>query len=120
MVAEDYRQDGHKCPSYVLDHEECELINQTDQYEYEHYADHSHPEDAFFWVPHQHEDRLVRFNRLTVTIDEIITRCEYPEKAREQLATLHRQLAEEFLKDYRGPLRGPVPLLEEPRSAMVG
>ena len=112
--------DGHRCPPFVLDGEECELMSQSGDHDYESYDDFAEPGDAAFWIPHQREERMVEFNRLTVTIDDIIARCGYPESERDRLAALHRQLAEEFLKDYRGPLIGPVPLLEETRSAVPG
>lgn len=113
-------KDGHQCPPFLLDHEECDLISRTGHYGYEHYADYQHPEDATFWIPHQQEDRVVSFNRLTVTIDEIITQCGYPESARERLTKLHRRLAREFLQDYQGPREGSVPLLEETQASVVG
>lgn len=112
--------DGHQCSPYVLDEEECELISQSGGYDYEDYDDHQDPFDAIFWVPHQQEGRMVQFNRLTVTIDDIVTVCGYPESERERLAVLHRRLAEEFLDDYRGPRFGPVPLLEETHPSTPG
>ena len=95
-------------------------MDRNSQYEYAHYDDYEDPQQANFWVPHQLEERLVQFNRLTTTIDEIVARCGYPESAREGLAVLHRRLTEEFLRDYRGPVEGPIPLLEETRSPVAG
>lgn len=62
---------------------------------------------------------MVQFNRLTVTIDDIISRCGYPESERERLTVLHRRLAEEFLADYRGPRNGPLPLLEKTQPSSL-
>ncbi len=59
---------------------------------------------------------MVRFNRLTATINDIMTQCNYAESERERLTALHRLLAQEFLDDYRGPRHRPVPLLEGTRS----
>ena len=95
-------------------------MDRTGDYDYEHYDDHQEPDDAIFWVPHQQEGRMVQFNRLTVTVDDIINRCGYPESQRERLAVLHRLLAEEFLAEYQCPRRGPVPLLEETEPSTVG
>ncbi|MDE0674563.1 MAG: hypothetical protein OXI06_05765 [bacterium] len=92
-------------------------MSRTGEYDYETYDDYKDPEDATFWIPHQQEPRMVQFNRLTVTIDHIISRCGYPESERERLTALHRRLAEEFLADYRGPLNGPVPLLEKTHAS---
>ena len=78
------------------------------------------PEDAVFWVPHQQEPRLVEFNLFTSTIDDIITRCGYPESERHRLTELHRRSAETFLNDYVGPIEGPVPLLGETLPTAVG
>ena len=75
--------------------------------------------DPTFWIPHQQDiGRMVRFNRLTVTIDDIIAQCGYPESERARLAAQHRRTAEEYLKYYRGPVGGSVPLLDA-RSAAV-
>ena len=95
-------------------------MSQSGDYDFESYDDFAEPGDAICWVPHQRENRMVEFNRLTVTIDDIITGCGYPESERSRLTALHRQLAEEFLRDYRGPLIRPVPLLEETRSTVPG
>ena len=37
------------------------------------------PHDTAFFVPHQQEDRLVEFDLLTATVDDIISRCGYSE-----------------------------------------
>jgi|GEM_PF-1800817 len=69
------------------------------------------PEDGAFWVPHQQEPRMVRFNVLTSTIDDIIAQCGYSENERDRLTEQHRRSAEAFLNDYVGPVNGRVPLL---------
>ena len=115
----EHLMDGHLCPPFVLDEQECELIGRRGDYDYDTYDDYQDPKDAIFWVPHQREARMVQFNRLTVTIDDIIARCGYPESERDRLAVLHRRLAEEFLDDYRGPRIGPVPLLEKAEPSTV-
>lgn len=103
----------HQCPSFVLDHEECAQMGRTGDHDYDTYDGYNNPGDAIFWVPHQQEARMVQFNRLTVTIDDIISRCGYPESERERLTLLHRRLAEEFMADYQGLRNVPVPLLEK-------
>ena len=95
-------------------------MGRTGEYDYEHYDNYQDPKDAIFWVPHQQEARMVKFNRLTVTIDDIMNRCDYPESERERLTVLHRRLAEEFLAEYQGPRCGPVPLLEKTEPSTVG
>ncbi|MYB78873.1 MAG: hypothetical protein F4X70_05295 [Acidimicrobiia bacterium] len=70
------------------------------------------PYDTTYSVPHQHEDWEVEFNLLTVTVDDIIAQCGYPESARPRLAEVHRRLAEYRLSYYKGPINGRVPLLE--------
>lgn len=78
------------------------------------------PEDAIFWVPHQQQPRMVKFNVLTSTIDDIITQCGYPESERKRLKLQHRRSAGAFLKDYVGPIEGKVPLLGETLPATTG
>ena len=70
------------------------------------------PYDTTYSVPHQYEDGEVEFDLLTVTIDEIITRCGYPESARARLAETHRRLAAYRLSYYKGSINGKIPLLE--------
>jgi len=68
--------------------------------------------DPTFWVPHQQDrGRMVSFDTLTATVDEIIARCGYPESERERLVRDHRDAAARFLQHYEGPIEGPVPLL---------
>ena len=51
------------------------------------------PYDTTYSVPHQHENRVVEFDLLTVTIADIIAQCGYPESARGRLAeTLNEHL----------------------------
>jgi len=70
------------------------------------------PYDTTYSVPHQHRDGEVEFDLLTVTVDDTITQCGYPESARARLAKIHRRLAEHGLSYYKGPINGKVPLLE--------
>lgn len=72
------------------------------------------PYDTTYSVPHQHGDGEVGFDLLTVTVDDIITRCGYPESARARLAEIHRRLAEYRLSYYKGPINGKVPLWRQP------
>ena len=120
MASIEHHAGGHRCPPFVLDEEECELISRSGEYDYEKYDDYQDPKDATFWVPHQQEARMVQFNRLTVTIDDIIAQCGYRESERERLTVLHRRLAEEFLAEYQGPRCGTIPLLEETEPSTVG
>lgn len=106
-----HRSEGHECPPYVLDEDECEMLSASVPYEELSYHD---PEDADFWVPHQKEPRMVKFNRLTSTIDEIVTQCGYHESERERLAEQHRRTAQAFLDAYQGPVDGPIPLHSSP------
>lgn len=64
------------------------------------------------YVPHQQEDRLIEFDLLTSTVDDIISRCGYPEYERSELAEVHGRLAEHGLQFYRGPRPERIPLLE--------
>ena len=108
---------GHRCPPYVVGEEECEMLADAVPYEELRYHD---PEDAVFWVPHQREPRMVKFNVLTSTIDDIVTQCGYPESERDRLAEQHRRSAEAFLNDYVGPIQGRVPLLGETLPTTAG
>ena len=101
--------EGHTCPPYVLTDEECAMLPEWERFIEEHGPYDT--EDPTFWVPHQTEDRMVAFNRLTSTIDDIITQCKYPESERDRLAETHRRLAARYLQYYDGPIEGPVPLL---------
>ena len=113
----EHHADGHQCPPYVLGEEECEMLANAVPYEELRYHD---SEDAIFWVPHQMEPRVVEFNVLTSTIDDIISKCGYPESERERLQELHRRSAQAFLNDYVGPIKGPVPLLGETLPTTAG
>ncbi len=70
------------------------------------------PYETVFYVPHQQENRLVEFDLLTATVDDIISRCGYSEEERSELAEAHRRMAEHDLRFYRGPLPESIPLLE--------
>ena len=54
---------------------------------------------------------MVVFDLLTVTIDDIISQCGYPESARDNLAETHQRIARHLLAYYKGPIKNPVPLL---------
>lgn len=71
------------------------------------------PNDSSFFVGHNREDRLVEFDALTSTIDDIMEQCEIPEEFREELTSFHRKCTEDFLRYYKGPVKGPIPLLDE-------
>ena len=77
------------------------------------------PCDTTYSVPHQHEDRVVEFDLLTVTIDDIIVQCGYPESARVGLAETHRRIAAYRLRYYKGPVNSAVPLLGPTTQAGV-
>ena len=64
--------------------------------------------DTTYSVPHQHEDTVVEFDLLTVTIDDIITQCGYPESARARLTEAHRRIAAHMLRHYKGPINGSI------------
>ena len=78
------------------------------------------PYDTTYSVPHQHDvDRVVKFDLLTVTIDDIIAQCGYPESARGRLADIHRRIAAHMLRYYKGPMKDALPLLEPTAQAGV-
>lgn len=70
------------------------------------------PADSMFATGHYTEDRLVWFDYLTVTLDDIMRECSIPEEQREEQRLLSRFSAKEFLRYYGGP-ETAVPLLEE-------
>ncbi len=69
------------------------------------------PYDSSFFVGHSTEDRLIEFDTLTATIDDIMKQCDIPEEYREELTELHRECTKDFLRYYKGPIEGPIPLL---------
>ncbi len=69
------------------------------------------PPDTTFAVGHYVEDRLVWFDFLIATVDEIMRECAFPLEEREHVKALHQFSAQRFKEFYRGPLNGPVPLL---------
>ena len=71
------------------------------------------PHDTTFAVGHYVEDRLVWFDFLTATVDDIMRECAFPPEEREHVKALHQFSAQRFKEFYRGPLNGPVPLLGE-------
>lgn len=71
------------------------------------------PYDSTYWVPHQQDhDRLVRFNVLTVTVDEIMEQCGFAESQREHVTRTHSRIAKRRLEYYKGPVGKSVPLLQ--------
>ena len=71
------------------------------------------PYDTTYTVPHQRDiGRLVEFDLRTVTIDDIIDQCGYPESARHELAETHRRIASNMLYYHKGSIKGNIPLLE--------
>lgn len=65
-----------------------------------------------FGTGHYTEDRLVWFDILTVTLDDIMRECAVPEEQREQRRLRYRSYAKEFLQHHDGPEK-TLPLLEE-------
>ena len=71
------------------------------------------PFDTTYTVPHQSDpDRVVEFNLLTVTVDDIIAQCGYPESARAWLVEVHHKVAAYRLAHYRGSIPDTVPLID--------
>lgn len=76
--------------------------------------------DPTFWVPHQQDKgKMVQFDTLTATVDDIIVRCGYPESERPRLTRDHRDAAARFLQHFEGPIEGPVPLLGDDPPAVA-
>jgi len=71
------------------------------------------PYDTTFAVGHYAEDRLVWFDFLTATLDDIMRECAFPPEERDHVKARHQFSAQRFKEFYRGPLNGPVPLLGE-------
>lgn len=71
------------------------------------------PFDTSFAVGHYVEDRLVWFDFLTATVDDIMRECAIPPQEREHVKKRNKLSAQRFKEFYRGPLTGPVPLLGE-------
>ena len=84
--------------------EMADLIDQDGPYD---------PHDTTFAVGHYLEDRLVWFDFLTATVDDIMRECAIPPEKRENVKQYNRLSAQRFKKFYRGPLNGPLPLLSE-------
>ena len=68
--------------------------------------------DTRFATGHHAEERLVCFDLLTVTLDEIMRECGIPDEQREQQREEYRGFAEYFLEHYDGPEK-TLPLLNE-------
>ncbi len=76
------------------------------------------PHDTSYSIPHQQDiGRVVVFDLLKVTIDDIITHCGYPESASASLTETHRRIAANRLAYYKGPIEDNVPLLEATAQA---
>ncbi len=71
------------------------------------------PHDTTFAIGHYLENRLVWFDFLTSTIDDIMRECAIPPEEREHVERRNKLSAQRFKEFYRGPLNGPVPLLGE-------
>lgn len=69
------------------------------------------PGNTLFAIGNYTEDRLVWFDFLTVTSDDIMLECGLPEEQRERQISECRQLAEDFLRYHDGPEQ-TLPLLE--------
>ena len=70
------------------------------------------PGETRFATGHYTEDRLVWFDILTVTLDDIMRECAVPEDQREQRRLRYHCYAKEFLQHHDGPEK-TLPLLEE-------
>ena len=71
------------------------------------------PYDTTYTVPHQRDiGRVVEFDLRTVTIDDIIVQCGYPESARRELVEIHRRIASNMLHYHKGSIKRTIPLLE--------
>lgn len=69
------------------------------------------PGDPMFAVGHYTEDRLVWFDLLTATLDDVMRDCGFPEDQRELQRRECRYLARDVLRHHDGPERN-LPLLE--------
>ena len=70
------------------------------------------PGDTMFAIGHYSEDRLVWFDVLSVTLDDIMRECSFPEHQRARRKLLGRSFAEYFLRFHDKP-EGTLPLLQE-------
>ena len=68
--------------------------------------------DTMFAIGHYSEDRLVWFDVLSVTLDDIMRKCAFPENQRATRRLLGRDFAEYFLRFHDGP-EGTLPLLQD-------
>ena len=71
------------------------------------------PHDTTFAVGHYFEDRVVWFDFLTATVDDIMREGAIPPEERENVKKRNKLSAQRFKEFYRGPLNGSVPLLSE-------
>lgn len=70
------------------------------------------PGDTTFAIGHYSEDRLVWFDILFVTLDDIMRECAFPEDQRPKRRLLVRSFAKHFLRFHNVP-EGTLPLLQE-------
>ena len=70
------------------------------------------PGDTMFAIGHYSEDRLVWFDILSVTLDDIMRECAFPEDQRPKRRLLGRSFAKHFLRSHKAP-EGTLPLLQE-------
>lgn len=70
------------------------------------------PGDTMFAIAHYSEDRLVWFDILSVTLDDIMRECAFPEDQRPKRRMLGRSFAKHFLRFHNAP-EGTIPLLQE-------
>lgn len=68
------------------------------------------PGETRFATGHYAEDRLVWFDLLKVTLDDIMRECGIPEEQRDQQREEYRGFAKYFLEHYEGSTRN-LPLL---------
>ncbi|MDE0231045.1 MAG: hypothetical protein OXN93_02040 [bacterium] len=70
------------------------------------------PGDTMFAIGHYSEDRLVWFDILSATLDDIMRECAFPEDQRARRRLLGRSFAEHFLRFHDVP-EGTLPLLQD-------
>ena len=70
------------------------------------------PGDTMFAIGHYSEDRLVWFDILSATLDDIMRECAFPEDQRAKRRLLSRSFAEYFLRFQDAP-EGTLPLLQD-------
>lgn len=96
------------CQGWIEESERIESKMAADIEEHGSFA----PGETMFANGHYTEDRLVWFDILTVTLDDIMRECAVPEGQREQRRLRYRSYAKEFLQHHEGSEK-TLPLLEE-------